>query len=42
MKNVIKEVTKDSIAEEVGIEPEDILLKINGTEINDIIDYRFI
>ena len=42
MKNVIKEVIANSIAEEVGIEPEDILLKVNGNEIHDIIDYRFI
>lgn len=42
MRNVIKEVISNSIAEEVGIEPEDILLKVNGNEIHDIIDYRFI
>ena len=42
MKNVIKEVLHNSIAEEVGIEVNDILLSINGEEINDIIDYRFL
>lgn len=32
----------DSIAEEVGIEVNDILLSINGEKIVDIIDYRFL
>lgn len=42
MKNVIKNVLPDSIAEEVGIEKNDVLLSINGKEIDDIIDYRFL
>lgn len=42
MKNLIKEVLPGSIAEEVGIEPNDILLSINDKEIDDIIDYRFL
>jgi putative radical SAM enzyme (TIGR03279 family) len=42
MKNVIKEIIPGSIAEEVQIEVGDILLKINDTEIIDIIDYRFL
>ncbi len=37
----IKEVFPNSIASEVGIEREDILLAINGFEINDVLDYRF-
>jgi putative radical SAM enzyme (TIGR03279 family) len=35
----IVEVIKGSIAEEVGLEKDDILLAINGTEIIDVIDY---
>lgn len=42
MKNLIKSVLPDSIAEEVGIEPGDFLLSINENEIEDIIDYRFL
>ena len=42
MKNVIKEVLPDSIAEEVGIEVNDILISINDNVIDDIIDYRFL
>lgn len=41
IRNVIGKVYKGSIAEEVGIEPGDSLFKINGNEIEDIIDYRF-
>ena len=42
MKNVITSVMPDSIAEEVGIEANDILLSVNGEKIVDIIDYRFL
>lgn len=42
MRNVIKEVLPGSIAEEVGIEVNDVLLSINGEKINDIIDFRFL
>lgn len=42
MKNYIKSVASGSIAEEVGIEEGDLLISINGKEINDIIDYRFL
>lgn len=42
MKNVITSVMPDSIAEEVGIEVNDILLSVNGEKIVDIIDYRFL
>jgi len=41
-KNVIKRVMKNSIADEIGLEPGDSILKINGTEIVDILDYRFL
>lgn len=40
-QHVIKEVLPGSIAEECGMEPGDILLKINGEEILDILDYRY-
>lgn len=42
MRNVVTNVIPDSIAEEVGIEINDILLSINGEKIVDIIDYRFL
>ena len=37
----ITDVEKSSYAEKAGILPGDILLKINGNEINDVLDYRF-
>lgn len=37
----ILEVVANSIAREVGLEPGDRLLTINGREINDILDYQF-
>lgn len=37
----IKEVLPGSIAEELEIEPEDILLSINDIEIKDIFDYHY-
>ncbi|MFL0163549.1 MULTISPECIES: DUF512 domain-containing protein [Clostridium] len=42
MKNIITKVTSNGIAEEVGIEENDILLSINDKKINDIIDYKFL
>lgn len=42
MKNLVTSVMPDSIAEEIGIEVNDILLSVNGEEIVDIIDYRFL
>ena len=41
-KNEIKRVMKGSIAEEIGLEAGDAILKINDTEITDILDYRFL
>ncbi|WIF94739.1 DUF512 domain-containing protein [Caminicella sporogenes] len=40
-KNIIANIVKGSIAEEIGIEPGDVLHSINGREINDIIDYLY-
>ena len=42
MKNLIKKVDAGSIAEEVGIEVNDVLISINGNPIEDIIDYKFL
>lgn len=42
MKNLIKKVDVGSIAEEVGITVDDVLVSINGTPIDDIIDYKFL
>ena len=39
--HIIKEVYPDSIAEEMEIEPGDILLSINDEEIEDVFDYRY-
>lgn len=40
-KHMICSVTEGSIAQEMEIEPGDILLGINGHEIEDIFDYRY-
>ncbi|SHJ56334.1 putative radical SAM enzyme, TIGR03279 family [Clostridium cavendishii DSM 21758] len=42
MKNKISKIEIGGIAEELGIEVGDMLLSINGTEIKDIIDYKFL
>lgn len=42
MRNIISEVYKNSIANEVGIEKGDVLLSINGQNIEDIIEYKFL
>ncbi|MBE6070925.1 MAG: DUF512 domain-containing protein [Clostridium butyricum] len=42
MKSIITNITKGSIAEEVGIEKNDALISINGKEVKDIIDYKFL
>lgn len=41
-KNKIKLIEKDSIADELGIEVGDRLLKINNREVDDIIDYIYL
>lgn len=40
-KHLIKKIEKGSIAEELGIEPGDSLLRINGEIVSDIFDYQF-
>ena len=42
MKAVIKSVEPYSIAEEAGIEKGDVLITINGQELFDILDYKFL
>lgn len=37
----VKKVVPGSIAQEMGIEPGDVLLSINGKEIEDVFDYHF-
>lgn len=40
--HIIQNVIKGSIAEELGLEPGDSILKINGQEIDDIFDYQYL
>ena len=40
-QNIIIKVEEDSIAEEMGIEPGDILITINNNYIKDVLDYRY-
>lgn len=42
MSAIIKYVEPDSIAEEIGLEPGDIIEKINNIEIKDVLDYRYL
>lgn len=39
---VVKSVANESIAQEAGIEEGDILLKINGSPVEDLIEYRYL
>jgi len=41
-KNIIQKVNRESIAEELDIEPGDVLLSINGNKVKDIIDYKYL
>lgn len=41
-QNIIENVIENSIAEELGIEPGDILVSINGISVKDIIDYKYL
>lgn len=37
----ITDIYKNSIALRAGIRPDDVLVSVNGHEINDVLDYRF-
>lgn len=41
-KSIVKKVAKGSIAEEAGIEAGDLIYKINGEFIHDILEYKFL
>lgn len=41
MKNIIVKVLKNSIAEELEIEPGDELLTVNNSQVKDYIDYKY-
>ena len=42
MEHKISAVTPRSIAEELGIAPEDVLLSVNGQTPEDVFDYRYL
>ena len=42
LEHIIKEVLPESIAQELGIEPGDKLLEINGKEVKDVFDYHYL
>ncbi|MDI6605175.1 MAG: DUF512 domain-containing protein [Thermoanaerobacteraceae bacterium] len=39
--HIVKGIVRNSIADNLGIEPGDVLITINGEKIIDIIDYKF-
>lgn len=41
-RNIIEDIVLGSIAEELEIEPGDVLLSINGMKIVDVIDYKYL
>mgnify|MGYP000932867720 FL=1 len=41
-RNIIEKVVEGSIAEELDIEPGDILVSINQSKVKDIIDYKYL
>lgn len=41
-EHIIQSVLPGSIAQELGLEPGDAVLKINGQEIDDIFDYQYL
>ena len=42
MDAVIKKVYENSIADEIGIEPGDIIVSIDGQKLKDILDFKFL
>ncbi len=41
-KHVVYKIEKGSIAEEIGLEPGDALIAVNGKKIEDVFDYHFL
>lgn len=41
-RHIIDQIEPGSIAEELGLEPGDILLSINGMQIEDVFDYQYL
>jgi putative radical SAM enzyme (TIGR03279 family) len=41
-RNIIEDVVNGSIADELGIDPGDILVSINGSRVKDVIDYKYL
>ncbi|MGD9568454.1 MAG: DUF512 domain-containing protein [Sedimentibacter sp.] len=41
MENIIVKVLKNSIAEEMELEPGDVLLSVNNSSVKDYIDYKY-
>lgn len=41
-KHMISRVLPDSIAEELGLEPGDRLVSVNGQPVEDVFDYRYL
>ena len=41
MAVIIKDVVAGSLAQKAGIKPLDMLISINGNDIEDILDYQF-
>lgn len=41
-QNIIIKIEEESIAEELGVEPGDILVSINEQEVKDVFDYRYL
>ena len=41
-EHIVKKVDPESIAEELEIAPGDMILQINGKDIEDIFDYQYL
>ena len=41
MDAVVKKVYENSIADEIGMEPGDIIVSIDGQKLKDILDFKF-
>ena len=41
-RHIVSRVIPGSIADEMGVEPSDELLSINGQTVEDVLDYHFL